>query len=323
MVKRCIEQKLRLRNFDARHRRIESGAVVKSRKGIIGVEGGNGICYQWKEKGQCSQGDRYSFRPKIGRKNQNTLPPQLPSHPFTRSNCVEEEMYPRAKVTMGAILRKPCRYCLKGTCTRTSCEYWHSARVSILQEWNGLQKPAINGCSRIIKGWWTTKQKAKEMQTVPTEEEKATTRMLWLLWKMYLNWVVYHNIQMHWFLKVESLGKTRCRKSWNAIQRVRFTKSTLRRASIRDKKGPSPGKIQVKNPHQRSPYAAKFEDRSHEETEGQERCARSKAWNLAKNIFKLKEKDKAAFYSPTEEWVLPPLRQQRAGGKRVYGGFRS
>ena len=31
MVKRSMDQKLRLRNFDARHGRIESGAVVKSR----------------------------------------------------------------------------------------------------------------------------------------------------------------------------------------------------------------------------------------------------------------------------------------------------
>ena len=62
MVKRSFSQKLRLRNFDARHRRIESGAVVKSHMGLIGVEGGKGTCYQWKEKGQCSQGGRCSFR---------------------------------------------------------------------------------------------------------------------------------------------------------------------------------------------------------------------------------------------------------------------
>ena len=31
----------------------------------------------------------------------------------------------------------------------------------------------------------------------------------------------------------------------------------------------------------------KFEDWFHEETERQQRCARSKAWNLAKNIYKL------------------------------------
>ena len=62
MVKRSLNQKLRFRNFDARHVKIESGAVVKSRKGPIGVEGGKDTCYQWKEKGQFSQGDRCSFR---------------------------------------------------------------------------------------------------------------------------------------------------------------------------------------------------------------------------------------------------------------------
>ena len=85
---------------------------------------------------------------------------------------------------------------------------------------------------------------------------------------------------------------------------MRFTKSTRRHASIQEKEGPSLGKTNVKVPHQRSPYAVKFEDRSHEETERQQRCARSKAWNLAKNIHKLKEKDKAAFYFPAEEWVV-------------------
>ena len=62
MVKRSLDQKLRLRNFDARHLKIESRAVIKSRKGLSGVEGGKGMCYQWKEKGQCSQRDRCSFR---------------------------------------------------------------------------------------------------------------------------------------------------------------------------------------------------------------------------------------------------------------------
>ena len=80
------------------------------------------------------------------------------------------------------------------------------------------------------------------------------------------------------------------------IRRVRFTQSTQRQACIR---------IQVKHPHQRSPYAMKFEDRSHEETERQQRCAQSKAWNLARYIYELKEKDKATFYFPAEEWVLP------------------
>ena len=48
MVKRSTDQKLRLRNFDVRNEKVESAAVVKSRKGLTGVEGGKGICYQWK-----------------------------------------------------------------------------------------------------------------------------------------------------------------------------------------------------------------------------------------------------------------------------------
>ena len=49
----------------------------------------------------------------------------------------------------------------------------------------------------------------------------------------------------------------------------------------------------------------KFEDRSQEKTEREERCAHGDAWRLAKNIKKLKETDKATFFSPTFEWSLP------------------
>ena len=35
---------------------------------------------------------------------------------------------------------------------------------------------------------------------------------------MYHNWVVYHKIQTHSFLKVESLGEARCRKSWDQFK---------------------------------------------------------------------------------------------------------
>ena len=32
------------------HGKIETGAVVKNRKGLSGVEGGKGTCYQWKKR---------------------------------------------------------------------------------------------------------------------------------------------------------------------------------------------------------------------------------------------------------------------------------
>ena len=64
--------------------------------------------------------------------------------------------------------------------------------------------------------------------------------------------------------------------------------------------------------HQRSPHATKFEDRSHEETDRQERCAQSKAWDLAKKKkYKLKVNDKATFFSPAEKWVFQVPQQER------------
>ena len=39
-----------LQNFDARHGKIESEAVVKSRQGGIGVERGKGVCYRPQDK---------------------------------------------------------------------------------------------------------------------------------------------------------------------------------------------------------------------------------------------------------------------------------
>ena len=49
-------------NFDARHGRIETGAVVKNRKGTSAVEGGKGTCYKWKEhpKSTCVEEEKYS-----------------------------------------------------------------------------------------------------------------------------------------------------------------------------------------------------------------------------------------------------------------------
>ena len=91
------------------------------------------------------------------------------------------------------------------------------------------------------------------------------------------------------------------RKSSNRlkpIRCVRFTKVVARHAKIRDQ-NPSLGMICPGDPHQRNPNAPKFEDRSQEATEWQERCAREAAWRLAKSILKVKEKNKAAFFSPS------------------------
>ena len=67
------------------------------------------------------------------------------------------------------------------------------------------------------------------------------------------------------------------------IQRVKFTKAIARHTKIGDQ-NPSLGYICPGEPHQRSPNAPKFEDRSQEETEWQEQGAREAAWKLATNV---------------------------------------
>ena len=89
-----------------------------------------------------------------------------------------------------------------------------------------------------------------------------------------------------------------------AIQRVKFTKAIARHAKNRDQH-PSLGMICPGEPHQRSPNAPKFEDRSQEETEWQEQGAREAAWKLAKSILKSRKKHKTAFFSLYENLCQP------------------
>ena len=84
-------------------------------------------------------------------------------------------------------------------------------------------------------------------------------------------------------------------KSLRRKRSVQVSEGTLRPVKIREIKGPSQGFIQRSDPHERSPYAAKIENRSEEETLKQERCARRVAGKMAKSIHMLKEKDYATY----------------------------
>ena len=96
----------------------------------------------------------------------------------------------------------------------------------------------------------------------------------------------------------------KCTDMPKPIQRVKFTKAIPRRTKIRDR-NPSLGHICPGEPHQRSPNAPKFEDRSQEETEWQEQGARKAAWKLAKSVLNLKEQERATFFSHSENKCLP------------------
>ena len=62
MVKRSIEQNLRMKNFEARNGSYERNAVVKNQETRQREQRTLADCWQRKANGQCSEGDNCSFR---------------------------------------------------------------------------------------------------------------------------------------------------------------------------------------------------------------------------------------------------------------------
>ena len=85
MVKRSIEQNLRINNFEARNGNFETSAVVKSQETKQREQRTLGYCWQWKTNGQCSKGDNCSFRHDVNKRANSTQPNPSPSS-FTRQN---------------------------------------------------------------------------------------------------------------------------------------------------------------------------------------------------------------------------------------------
>ena len=160
MVKRSFDQKLLLRNFDVRHEK--------------------STCHQWKEKGQCSQGDRCSFGHQSddrAQKAEHTA--ATPSEPsFSRGRSVSKKEVSDAKSDHGAILRQPCRYLLKGTCTRSLCEYWHPHQCHFCKM-KRVVRLQTSVCFRITR--LMNNQILSRKKSYFPKEEKAMTRTLWLL----------------------------------------------------------------------------------------------------------------------------------------------
>ena len=182
---------------------------------------------------------------------------------------------------------------------RTSCEYWHPPECQFYKHETGCKA----GDKRLFPHRKVDEQPIKKPNKsyFPKRRESDDKNAVAFVKSVSQLGCVSQDSDALVSLGRKSRGSP-MQKVLEPIRRVRFTKSTLRQASSREKKDHRLEKIQVKHPHQRSPYAMKFEDRSHEETERQQRCARSKASNLAENRYKLKEKYKGAVYFPAEEW---------------------
>ena len=110
--------------------------------------------------------------------------------------------------------------------------------------------------------------------------------------------------KIQWILhEARCFGETLAKKILGPGRRVRFTESTLRQASIWERKGPSFEKINVVL-HQRSPYALKFEDGPMKRLNDSSDVPEARLGFLPKTFTSSKRTTKATFYSPAQKWVL-------------------
>ena len=315
MVKRSIEQDLRNKNFGARNRNYGWNAVVRNQGTKQRGQRTPGDCWQWEANGQCSKGDNCSFRHDINKRAKSTQPNPSPSS-STRQN---ERNALRGKSPSGRMSRWPCKDYLKRTCTNSFCEKWHPPECLFYKTKSGCrfgekcsyahrqvdEQPSKRSKKNDDKSAVAMLKKYelhdRTVQTVVSRDTRhaqghgpvvcssSSTRQLGC---------VFQDMEPP---KLSSI----LRKSSDMqkpIQRVKFTKAIARHTKIQDQ-NPSLGLICPGEPHQRSPNAPKFEDRSQEETAWKERCAREAAWRLAKII--QKKENKAAFISPSENRCLP------------------
>ena len=74
MVKRSIEQNLRIKNFEAINGNYERNAVVKNQRTKQREQRTLGDCWHWEANGQCSKGDNCSFRHDMDKRAKLTHP---------------------------------------------------------------------------------------------------------------------------------------------------------------------------------------------------------------------------------------------------------
>ena len=269
MVKSCIEQNLRIKNFWSQKRKLwdkrrgqESGdktACTKNSRRLLAVES--------QRAGQCSKGDNCSFRHDVNKRAKTTQPNPSPSS-STRQNEVLE-----AEAQVEGCLDCPARITSKELAPIHSVKVAPS-RMLVLQVGEWMQ---IWGKSALMR--------ISRLKNSPAKGFKQmVTKVQWLCWKLHDNWVAYFKT---WRRRSLFSGSAQtCGNQSNVWNSQRLLHVTLKFETKIHRLEWFAQVILISV----TPNAPKFEDRSQEETEWQERCAREAAWKLAKNILKLKEK---------------------------------
>ena len=140
MVKRSIEQEIRNKNFGSRNGNFEKNAVVKNQGTKQREQRTLGDCWQWNANGQCSKGDKCSFRHDINKRAKSTQPNPSPRYSTGQNGKnASRTRSPRGKSPNGRMSQLPCKDYLKGTCTNPFCEKWHPSECLFCKSENGCR----------------------------------------------------------------------------------------------------------------------------------------------------------------------------------------
>ena len=106
IVKRSIEQNLRIKNCEARNGNYETNAVVKNQRAKQREQRSPGDYWQWKANGQLLKGDNCSFRHDINKRAKPTQPNPSPRSSTRQSvRNASRTKSPRGKSPSGKMAR--------------------------------------------------------------------------------------------------------------------------------------------------------------------------------------------------------------------------
>ena len=141
MVKRSIEQNLRIKNFEAKNGYYETNAVVKNQRtkqactknswSLLAVESQRAVF--WRRQLQFPARDM-NMRAKP---TQPSLSPRSSTRQTLKN--ASRTRSPRGRSPSGRMSRLPCKDYLKGSCTNSFCEKWHPSECLFYKSENGCR----------------------------------------------------------------------------------------------------------------------------------------------------------------------------------------
>ena len=222
-VKRRKDQKLRLRNFDARNERIETGAVVTNRRVNVVLK---------EDKENATNGmQKDSVREETNAvsgsvQNQHQKPLHPLSHQHKEVQVRRGKGTPEAGVHLESPIDSRAETSYKVICIKLPCDYWHPPECHFCKSESGCAFG--NKCSFPYR-------KVEEQPSKKLKKDGDKSAVAFFLKALRQLGCVFQDTAPPEFLSILRKGT----KVSGPIRRVRFTKATQRHADIRENKGPS------------------------------------------------------------------------------------